>query len=297
MIRVESPGLFTTVQDLGRWGHQHHGVPVAGPMDPFAHRFANLAVGNGMSCATLEITLAGPRLRFEDGARFAVAGAACDVKLDGRIVDRNVPLEADQGSELSIGWSAQGARAYLAVAGGIDVPLVLGSRSTHVPSRMGGVDGRALRGGDMLPIGDARGAGRPIVPKALPDGGATVRILPGPEAPAFSADDRRALTESRFVLHPDSNRMGFRLTGTPMRPPAAGGLSVATTMGTIQVPPEGRPILLMADCQTTGGYPRLAHVIAADLGLAGQLKPGDWIAFDLCSYAEALAALREQIPK
>ncbi len=295
MIQVASPGLFTTVQDLGRWGHQHHGVPVAGPMDPFAHRLANLAVGNDAGCATLEITLAGPRLRFDRPVRFALTGAQCALTLDGRHVEPNVPIEAASGSELSIGWATRGARAYLAMSGGIDVPPVLGSRSTHTPSRMGGLDGRALKAGDRLAVVQApRHDSRSIVPLALPDGGARVRIQPGPEAAAFADDALRVLTGSHLVLHQDSNRMGFRLIGPALEPPVPGGLSVATTMGTIQVPPDGQPILLMADCQTTGGYPRLAHVISADLGLAGQLKPGDWIGFERCSQHEALAALRER---
>jgi antagonist of KipI len=295
MIQVASPGLFTTVQDLGRWGHQHHGVPVAGPMDSFAHRLANLAVGNDPECATLEITLAGPKLRFDRPVRFAMTGAQCALTLDGRHVEPNVPFEAAAGSELSIGWATRGARAYLAISGGIDVPRVLGSRSTHAPSRMGGLDGRALKAGDRLSVAQVpRHESRSIVPLALPDGGARVRILPGPEAAAFADDALRVLTRSNLLLHQDSNRMGFRLIGPALEPSVPGGLSVATTMGTIQVPPDGQPILLMADCQTTGGYPRLAHVISADLGLAGQLKPGDWIGFELCLPDEARAALRDR---
>jgi antagonist of KipI len=295
MIRVESPGLFTTVQDLGRWGHQHQGVPVAGPMDPFAHRLANLAVGNDASCATLETTLVGPRLRFAAAARFAVAGATCAMTLDGRPVVPGVPHEAPEGSELAIGRVVRGARAYVAVAGGIDVPLVLGSRSTHVPSGMGGVDGRPLKTGDVLRVGlSSATPGLAIEPAPLPDGGAVLRVLPGPEADAFEPDGVRVLARTRLVLHQDSNRMGYRLTGVRLSKVPANRLSSATTMGTIQVPPDGAPILLMADRQTTGGYPRIAHVIAADFGMAGQLKPGDWIEFFVCSADEARAALHER---
>lgn len=292
MIRVLAPGLFTTVQDLGRWGYQHQGVPVAGPMDLVSHCRANRAVGNERGAATLEITLGGPRLRFERAARFALCGADCPMSLDGVPLAAGRTHDAPAGAELTIGRAAAGTRAYLAVAGGIDVPPLLGSRSTHVPSRMGGLDGRPLAAGDVLPIGRAV-AGPPVETPAppLPQGGAALRVLEGPEAGQLDPEAWQTLVGSRFELHRDSNRMGYRLVGPVVAAPEAPGFSTATTMGTVQLPAGGSPILLMADRPTTGGYPRVAHVITADLPIAGQLKPGDWVSFVPCTPEDARRAL------
>jgi antagonist of KipI len=263
-------------------------------MDPFAHRRANLLVGNAPGSATLEITLVGPTLVFERPARVALAGAPFSLAVDGAACGTDDPFEVAAGTTVAIGRPVRGARAYLGVAGGIDVPIVLGSRATHVPSGLGGVDGRAVQAGDVLPIGDppSRPARRRWPPLEIPDGGALLRVLAGPEAPDFTTGEWDRLLSARFEIHRDSNRIGYRLTGCLLRAPLAEGFSTATPMGTIQVPEGGEPILLMADRQTSGGYPRIAHVISADLGLAGQLKPGDWVSFAACSHGEALNALR-----
>ena len=296
MIRVAAPGLLTTVQDLGRWGCQHLGVPVAGPMDPVSHRIANLLVGNPADRATLEVTLVGPELDLLDDAVVAVAGARFDLSLDGRPLRAGVAVRAGRGSRLRFGRRTAGARAYVAVRGGIDVPVRLGSRSTDLASRLGGLGGRPLRAGDRLDVGTAGGApvpgGRCAPPVRLPAGGARVRFMPGTDPQRFEDGALERFRESRFTVGPDSNRMGYRLQGPAIgladRAPV---LSSATPAGTVQVPPSGQPILLMADRQTTGGYAVLGTVITADLGAAGQLAPGDWIAFDACGRREALAAL------
>ena len=295
-IRVVEPGLLTTVQDRGRWGSQALGVPVAGAMDGVSHRLANLLVGNEPSCATLEVTLVGPTLEFLSETTFAVAGAEFDLRLDERPVPGHTPCHAGRGSRLRLGRRGGGARAYVAVAGGIDVPPVLGSRSTDLASGLGGLAGRPLRAGDRLGVGRWAGPRVPCVPPGalcrLPRGGAKIRVLPGPDEDRFGPRAMEVFRQARFTLGPESNRMGYRLRGPSLALAKTGPLlSSATPVGTVQVPPSGQPILLMADRQTTGGYAKIATVISADLPLAGQLAPGDWIAFEVCARREAVAAL------
>jgi antagonist of KipI len=289
--------MLTTVQDAGRWGWQSHGVPVAGPMDPRAHRLANLLVGNPETCATLEITLIGPELQFGADTTVAVTGADCEVTVNGTAVPMNETVFMDLGSILRIGTRRRGARAYLGVGGGIDVPPVFGSRATHLPSRMGGLGGRALAAGDRLPIGVAAGkrARRRAAPVSLPDGGARVRVMPGPHDMWFARQAIDALDNSRYTVTPQSDRMGYRLDGPALTRRGIGDIiSDATAPGSVQVPASGSPILLMADRQTSGGYPKIATVITADIGLAGQLVPGDWIEFRICDRAQAIQALRDE---
>ncbi len=298
-IIVVKPGMLTTVQDEGRWGLQARGVPVAGPMDPVSHRLANALVGNARDAAVLEITLVGPELEFDDERLVAVTGAAFDLWLDGRPVPHNAPFRAAAGSRLRFGERRIGARAYFAVGGGIAVAPTLGSRATHLISAMGGLGGRAIRARDRLPLGRATGvpsaAGQssPIVP--LPDRHARIRVLPGPQTEHFSSEALDALQSARYVIAQDSDRMGFRLEGPRLAHwRGADIISDATPLGVLQVPASGQPILLMADRQTTGGYPKLATVIAADIPVAGQLGPADTIAFAVCTPREALSALIAQ---
>lgn len=297
---VLKPGMLTTIQDRGRWGWQSRGVPVAGPMDPCAHRVSNALVGNDPDAATLEITLLGPELAFEDERLAAIAGAEFDVVVDDRPAPWNAAFLVPSGAHVRFRGRKQGVRAYLSVAGGIDVPLTLGSRSTHVISGMGGLDGRALKAGDRIALGDrskARGAApaldAPVVP--LPKGEAVIRVLPGPQREYFSRDALDVLQSAPYVIAQNSDRMGFRLTG-PRLVHARGAdiISDATPLGVLQVPASGQPILLMADRQTAGGYPKLATVITADVAVAGQLGPGDAIRFSVCSSRDAMAALIAQ---
>jgi KipI family sensor histidine kinase inhibitor len=297
-VVVVRPGLLTTVQDLGRWGFQDRGVPVAGPMDALAHRLANAAVGNTEQAAVLEATMTGPELRFEQEATFAVTGADLGASLDRTDVTPGSAMQAAAGATLRFGVRRAGARAYVAVRGGFDVPLVLGSRATHVLSGMGGVRGRPLKAGDRLPIGREGAEHVPHRRSALPGipaGGATLRVLPGPQDDAFGAEAFDRLQRSRFIVLPQSNRMAYRLGGATLGSGAGGEMiSDAAFFGGIQVTPSGEPILLMADRQTTGGYPQIATVISADLPVAGQLAPGDWVEFTVCTRREAVAALIAQ---
>jgi antagonist of KipI len=300
-LRVIRAGLHTTVQDLGRWGFQAEGVPVAGAMDPFAHRVANAAVGNAPSAATLEVTLTGPELRFEDERTVAVSGGRFDLSVDGSpiVADRAVLVRA--GSVLRFGERRSGARAYLAIAGGVDVPIVLGSRSTHVPSRTGGLQGRPLAAGDIVPLGPSGGAraigddhrGPRWSGRDRPSG--RLRVLPGPQLDRFADHALAALQSAVYVLLPESNRMGFRLSGPALDlRSTADIISEPAPIGALQVPASRQPILLMADRQTAGGYAKLATVITADIGIAAQLAPGDEVRFAVCTPAEALSALIAQ---
>jgi antagonist of KipI len=300
-IHVIKPGMLTTIQDRGRWGLQANGVPVAGPMDPCSHRLANALVGNDPAAATLEVTLVGPELEFDAERVVSVAGAEFELTMDGRSVPAHAPFLVAAGAQLRFGRRLRGARAYLAVEGGIDVPRTLGSRATHVISAMGGLDGRALVAGDQLPLGEStRTSGAAIGPPrapiaALPERQARIRVLAGPQQDYFTADALDVLQSAPYTISNTSDRMGFRLQGPRLaHSRGADIISDATPLGVLQVPASGQPILLMADRQTSGGYPKIATVISADISVAGQLGPGDAIVFAVCSPREALAALIAQ---
>jgi KipI family sensor histidine kinase inhibitor len=295
-VVVLRPGLFTSIQDGGRRGYQSLGVSVAGPMDTLAHRLANQLAGNEPDAAALEATILGPELRLERDTTLALAGADLGATLDGTPLPMHAPHRGRAGSVIRFGERRSGARAYLAFDGGIATTPVLGSRATHAASGLGGLHGARLRAGDRFPLGPPHGAARAFVPGGstrVVGGGARLRVLPGPQDDAFDAAAFDELWRSRFVVTPQSDRMGYRLAGARIaRARTEEMISDATFAGSLQVPPSGEPILLMADRQTTGGYPQIATVISADLPLAGQLAPGDWVEFEPCSRAGALAALR-----
>ena len=290
-LTIIRPGMFTTVQDCGRWGFQARGVPVSGAMDVFSHRLANALVGNSDNSATLEATLMGPEIQFDAASRVVITGGEFRVTLDGASVAMNRAFTVPAGSTLKLGDRLKGARAYVAIAGGIDVPAVLGSRATHVVSGMGGFEGRALRAGDVLKTGSdpvtriIRGSD-PVV--SLPDGGARLRVIAGPAGLGL-------LASHRYTVSARSDRMGYRLDGPDAgATPSGEVISAPVPTGAVQVPPAGQPILLMTDHATTGGYAIAATVITADLPLAGQLAPGDWVEFQACSLEEADAALHDR---
>jgi len=308
-VTVVRPGLFTTIQDSGRWGYQDRGVPVSGPMDRHAHRLANALVGNAADAAALEATLLGPELRFDQPALIAVAGADLEAAVDHKPVAVDTPHRVESGGVLRFGARRSGTRAYIAIDHGIDVPAVLGSRSTHVVSGLGGIDGRALRAGDRLALGSSNSSPSGTTRRESRTStvrGARLRAMRGPQDYYFDESAFDWVARTRFTVSPQSDRMGYRLIAGSerTRPPASitnpgnkgsgAMISDAAFTGGLQIPPSGEPILLMADRQTTGGYPQIAMVITADLGLAGQLAPGDWIEFAWCTRLEAIAALKEQ---
>ncbi len=294
-LLIVKPGLLTTVQDLGRFGYQSAGVPVAGPMDAFSHRVANQLAGNDPDAATLEITLIGPDVIVEAETTIAVAGALFEVTCDDRLVPAGTSFTVQRGQRIKFGRIQQGARAYLAVAGGVQTGPVLGSRATHLVSHMGGYSGRALVSGDRVPIasGLPQRPPRKAAGLMLPSKGrALLRVIAGPQADWFESEALKTIAGVSFRISPQSNRMGYRLQGPPITQVHEGELiSEPVGIGAIQVPSAGEPILLMADRQTAGGYPKIGYVITADLPLAGQLAPGDFIEFNLCTPQEAMTAL------
>jgi antagonist of KipI len=289
--------MLTTIQDAGRWGYQDRGMPIAGPMDTYSQRAANLLVGNLAGAAVLEVTLLGPELEFDSASTVAVSGAEFAITLDGRPFPCHTAVKVNPGSSLRFGERIRGARAYVAVAGGVLVPPVMGSRATHMASRTGGLEGRALKAGDVLPIGELatgdRGWPRPL---ALPEGTAHVRVLPGAHISRFGVAALDRLASLVFRVSPQSNRIGYRLEGARIEVDSGYGelISVSMPVGGIQVPGSGEPILLMSDRGTTGGYPVIAVAITADLPIAGQLAPGDSLTFLPCTMEEAEHALRVQ---
>lgn len=300
IIHVLRPGLFTTIQDLGRFGYQRFGVSVSGAMDPWALTVGNRLLGNPDRAAGLEITVQGPELLFEEALFVAITGADLSPATDGVALPMWTVVRMPAGSRLEFGMRRQGTRAYLTVAGGIDGPLMLGSRSTHVRSGLGGVAGRALRKWDRLDVGPARAAGRTYVVRTLPEGQrpryrstATIRVVPGPQADRFTEDALELIASQPYRLTSESDRMGYRLQGLglPHRT-SADIVSDAVTIGSLQVPADRQPILLMADCQTTGGYAKLATMIAADRSPAAQLSPGDRISFMVVAHETASILLR-----
>jgi KipI family sensor histidine kinase inhibitor len=297
-ITVLRPGLFTTIQDIGRWGHQASGVPVSGPMDRLSHRVANALVGNEPTAALLETTLAGPEIRIENGAVIAVTGADLGARLDAEDIPLHRPIKCRPGAVLRFGERRSGARAYVAFSGGITVSPMMGSRATHTYSGLGGLDGRTIVAGDRLPLGDERTLSpwRVIsTPVKSATGGVRVRVMPGPQLDYFSPEAIEVLQRARFTVTSQSDRMGYRLRGATIpRVDDREMISDATFAGALQVPPSGDPILLMSDRQTSGGYPQIATVITADLPMAGQLAPGDWIEFEICTRHQAMSALIAQ---
>ena len=299
-LRVDRPGLLTTVQDLGRVGRQAEGMVVAGAMDPFALQVANLLAGNPRGEAALEITLLGPTLHVLSECVAAICGADLSARLDDEAVPLWKSVRLRPGQTLRFGPPRAGARAYLAVAGGFAVPLVMGSKSTFLRGALGGFGGRRLRTGDVLERGDPvrERPGRGLPPAAVPvyPQEAMVQVILGPQENAFTPAGLGTFLSASYEVTPQSDRMGYRLAGPALEhgPGGADILSEATPMGAVQVPAEGRPLILMADRQTTGGYAKIATVISADLPCVAQLAPGNRISFRPASLADAHARLKAQ---
>jgi biotin-dependent carboxylase-like uncharacterized protein len=298
-IQVETSGLFTTVQDLGREGFGPMGVSSSGAADPIALRLGNRLVENAEGAAGLEMTLTGGTFLFPAGAIVALTGSDFGATLDGAAVELWTSIEVRPGQTLCLGPTHSGARCYLCVQGGITVTPFLGSASTHVLIGLGGLEGRPLRKGDVLQIGAAPGPFRKriIAPRAaqrlsLRD---VLRFTAGPQADWFPESSPRAFCEGTYRVGEQSNRMGLRLEGAPV--PQSSGRQMITegvSLGAIQVPPSGLPIILFVDQQTTGGYPKIGNVISADLHRVGQLRPRDEIRFEEVTWEAARSFLIEQ---
>jgi biotin-dependent carboxylase-like uncharacterized protein len=279
VLRVLAPGPLATVQDLGRPGWAAIGVPRSGAADRAAHDLANRLVGNRPHAATVEVTAGGLRVRAERTVLVAVTGAPAPLTVDGRPAGLNAPFPLAGGAELALGVPAVGLRSYLAVRGGVGVPPVLGSRSGD---RLSGLGPAALAPGDVLPVGDAAGE-EPVVdvaPVAPPSGRPVLRVLPGPRRDWLTAEAWTRLTAAEWIVSADSDRVGLRLTGPRLERARGEELpSEGLVPGALQVPPDGAPVLFLADHPVTGGYPVLAVVVTADLPAAAQLRPGDPVRF------------------
>jgi len=323
-VSVERAGVQTTIQDCGRFGYQHLGVVPAGAMDMESMLLANALVGNAPDTATLEMALQGPTLRFACEALIAVAGASYSIRAArGQTVNMmasNRPILLAAGTQVAFDHAPDGARAYLAVAGGFDVPSILGSRCTYVPAGFGGHAGRALKKGDqlaLLPQASSLARTRfdslrkrnsgvvdyasavttvrwSVRPSSLSEDEVTlVRFINGRHRALFTAQALQAFESSTYRISPDSNRMGYRMIGPRLeRASTRDVLSEPTNLGTVQVPADGSPIVLMADHQTTGGYAKIAEVASADIPRLAQLRPGQQVRFVPCSLAQALALAR-----
>ncbi|HSR12356.1 MAG TPA: biotin-dependent carboxyltransferase family protein, partial [Thermodesulfobacteriota bacterium] len=296
---ILKPGLLTTIQDRGRWGYQNDGVGIAGALDPFAFAAANLLVGNPEGAAGLEITLFGLAVKFRRENFFSVTGADLSPRLDDRPVALWTCHRAPAGSVLTFPAIKNGVRAYLAVSGGIDVPPVMGSRSTYLLGKFGGLEGRPLKAGDVLSAGassGAPGAAGNFFPEDLRPPyrkNPTLRTIRGPFEEFFLEEGIAAFYSTPYQVTPQSDRMGFRLSGEPIRRKPEELITCGLASGTIQVPPNGQPILLLADRQTIGGYPIIATLIHADIPLVAQCAPGDRVRFQPVAVDEARQAYLE----
>ncbi|MEH6948026.1 biotin-dependent carboxyltransferase family protein [Bacillus sp. JJ634] len=300
-LRVIKPGLLTTIQDLGRKGFQKHGVIVSGAMDIYSLRIANLLVGNQEGEAALEVTLMGPTFKVEEDCVIAITGGDLSPTIDERTVPMWRPVYVKKGAILRFGRCKSGCRAYLSVAGGYAISEVLGSKSTYLRGQMGGYKGRALQVDDVVPFNghstmlkhewaESFSAAKWFVhaKEFLPSRIPVIRFLAGSQYEYFTNSSKFQFVDSLFKVSSQSDRMGYRISGPVLELQHKRDiLSEAVSNGSIQVPPDGNPIILLADRQTTGGYPKIAQVITTDLSLIGQLKPGESIQFSQVTLKEA----------
>ncbi|RQO74876.1 KipI antagonist [Pedobacter sp. KBW06] len=302
-IKVLKAGLLTTVQDAGRYGYRKDGIILAGAMDAHAWKLGNMLVGNTAGEAGIECTLMGPFLLFEQDQLIAITGADLSAEVDGVPVPMWRPIHIQKGAILSFGQARSGCRTYLAVHGGFDLPPVLGSNSTYLRAGFGGLEGRALKTGDLIPFKSAA----PDLPGAFNWSlspkmyqrrqDELIRVIRGPEFEDFHEKSMAAILTEKFKISKEADRMGYRLEGTALKLlKKKEMLSSAVAFGTVQVTAEGNPIVLMADHQTTGGYPRILQVASVDLGKLAQFQSGDLLSFELITLAQAqvLAVSEEQ---
>lgn len=312
-ITVLNPGVLTTVQDKGRVGYQQFGVPAAGAVDPRSVAVANIILGNPEDEAVLECTMMGPQLRFDAANCIAITGGDLQPTLDGQPIKSYAAIPVAAGQTLRFKGPKTGCRAYIAFAGGLDVPLVMGSRSTYMKGKIGGVEGRKLQKGDVIgfraPKAELNGMRhRFISPEFVPFPVYTLRVVMGPQDDAFTQAGIDTFLGETYTVTPEFDRMGCRLEGAQIAHINTGDIiSDGISFGAIQVPSSGKPIIMLADRQTTGGYTKIANVITVDFRILAQLKAGDKVRFEkvsvqqaqslLLSYRKALVTLRSAMEK
>ena len=291
-LLARDPGPFATIQDLGRYGYQRFGVSVSGAMDECALRIANMLVGNSQGAAAIEFTLVGGTYEVEaETCRVAIAGGEFPVTIDGKPAAAYASHTLKRGSRIAIGQASRGTRGYLAVAGGFDLPVVLGSRSTHLRSGLGGLDGAPLAAGSRLPLARETapdGADLWLSPDLWPAGDGVLRVVLGPQDDLFTEAGVATFLSGEYKILPDSDRMGYRFNGPAVEHADDYNIvSDGIARGSVQIVGSGQPIILLADRQTTGGYAKIATVISADLPLLAQLRPGNSVRFEAVSLDEA----------
>lgn len=293
-LKVLKGGPLTTIQDRGRLGYQQFGVPVSGVMDAYAYRIANFLVGNEEEEAVIEVTMMGFAAEFLEETVIAVTGGNLTPSLNGEPITMWKAISVRRGDQLAFQRVKSGCRSYVALAGGIDVPMIMGSRSTYLRGSFGGYQGRALQNEDILEFGKLKNANSDLSQRALVEQAMeytteiTLRVVGGPQEEAFTKEGIKEFYSNPYKVTMDSDRMGFRLEGKRIvHRDKAEIISDGIAMGAIQIPGHGQPILMMADRQTTGGYPKIGNVITADLPKLAQAKPGDSLRFQWVSIEEA----------
>lgn len=310
-LLIHESGMLTTIQDMGRTGSQKYGVIASGSMDTWSARIANLLVENPETEAVLEMTFLGPKIEFTENTMIAVTGGNMNPVIDGLPLPMNRPVYIRRNTVLEFGFAVEGCRTYLAIQGGFNVPDVMGSKSTYLRAQLGGHHGRALKAGDQLPLSIPKPTffssfaeknltesfwtpGWSMGKRRLPKNGETIeiRVTPGPQMDWFTPKALEEFLSKPFEITQESDRMGYRLSGNILEKSRTEDMiSEAIGFGSIQVPPDGNPILLLADRQTTGGYPKIAQIIQSDLPLVAQLSPGFSITFRMVSFNEAESSI------
>ena len=295
-IEILNPGLQTTIQDLGRNGYSHYGVSSSGAADDLSFRLGNLIVGNKENLAAIEMTLLGGDYKFDIDANISLTGSKFDAKIEGESLHfyKNIPIQS--GQLLSVGQSLQGSRCYLAVRGGIDINDVLSAKTTHLTSKIGGVDGRSLQKDDVLIIGEEQKLLKPInINEMLDINMSKLLIIKGLQSNYISKSTWKIFLNQEYIVSNLSNRMGIRLEGNSLKLDNENEIiTEGVPLGAIQLPSNGYPIISFVEHQTTGGYPKIANVISSELHKVGQLKPGDKFQFELVSLEEAEALRHER---
>ena len=313
-MKILRSGMLTSIQDMGRRGYQKYGIIGSGEMDAWSARMANILVENDETEGVLELTMMGPQIEFTEDALIALTGGDLQAMIEDKEVPLWRPVYIKKGSVLNFGFAVSGCRAYLAVSGGFDIPLIIGSKSTYLRAGLGGFKGRALKEGDELFLGSKHTAFKDFAAKnisesfwaptwSLPqpvwpggDEPVEVRVTPGAQMELFTPESIHVFFSQIFTITAEADRMGYRIQGTPITLiQKEDMISEAISFGSIQVPPDGNPIILLADRQTAGGYPKIAQVCSVDLSLIAQLKPDFQLSFRLISHneAEALFLMRE----
>ena len=298
IFKVIKSGLLSTIQDGGRKGYQQYGIVVSGAMDPYSMNIANFLVGNARNEAVLEVTVMGPALEVLDDAVISICGGNLSPKVNGEKIPMWKSFKVKEGDRLEFGQPVSGARSYISVAGGYDVPLAMGSKSTYLKAGIGGIEGRALEKGDVLHgSGGMKGiSGRALHPDEIPvyQKELEVRVVMGPHQHTFTEKGLETFLSTTYEVTPQSDRMGFRLKGEKVEhATSADIISEAIPLGGIQVPANGDPIILMSDRQTTGGYTRIATIISSDIPYLAQAMPGCQIRFREVTVEEAQETYEE----